>query len=181
MIVRTCARLPGRPDAVWPLLCSSSRDGSRPCLFRLGVPKPVECRLPSGAGAVGARRECISNQGRVGQRITRWDPPRVLAFEMVETDLFFARHVDAVREQFELEPAGEGTRIVRTTSLHLKPRAAWVRPLLLGVGLKQVHWYVFRNWAATLRARTTNETPEADSGSPRSGTRRVRRGTAQAE
>ena len=71
---------------------------------------------------------------------------------MVETDLFFARYVDAVREQFELMPAGEGTQIVRTTSLRLKSRAAWVRPLLLSVGLKQVHRYVFRNWAATLRA-----------------------------
>ena len=75
---------------------------------------------------------------------------------MVETDLFFARHVDAVREQFELEPAGEGTRIVRTTSLRLKSRAGWLRPLLLAVGLKQVHRYVFRTWASTLWARSTN-------------------------
>ena len=107
-------------------------------------------------------RVCISDQGGVGQRITRWDPPRVLAFEMVETDLFFARHVDAVREQFELEAVGEGTRIVRTTNLRLKSRAAWVRQLLLGVGVKQVHRYVFRNWAATLRARTTNESSLAE-------------------
>jgi hypothetical protein len=34
-----------------------------PCVFRLGIPKPVQCRLPDGVGGVGARRECVSNRG----------------------------------------------------------------------------------------------------------------------
>jgi hypothetical protein len=156
MIVVTRRHLPGSPEQVWPLLCGSSMDRSRPCLFRLGVPKPVECRLPAGAGAVGARRECISEQGRVGQRITRWAPPALLAFEMVETDLFFARYVSAIEEQFELRGGRGGTEIVRTTKVTLNPATGAVRSLLLWIGLKQVHRYVFRNWAVTLKTQNAS-------------------------
>jgi hypothetical protein len=153
MIVRTRFRLPGDPREVWPLLCESAMDRSQPCLFRLGAPKPVECRLPSGPGAVGARRECISDQGRVGQRIVRWEPPSLLAFEMVETDLFFGRYLDAIEERFDLVARGRETAIVRTTKLTIKPQTGGLRRLLLRIGLKRVHRYVFRNWAASLRGR----------------------------
>lgn len=151
MMVRTHATLPGVPEAVWPLLCSSAMDRHKPCLFRLGVPKPVECRLPGGKGGVGARRECVSEQGHVGQRILRWEPPRFLSFEMVETDLFFAKYVAAIEERFELSEMGAATFIVRATQVKLMPGRGPVRALLLYAGLKQVHRYVFRNWATLLR------------------------------
>jgi hypothetical protein len=147
--VRTTAILPSGPQDVWPLLSSSSMDRSRPCLFHLGVPKPVECRLPAGGG-VGARRECVSEQGRVIQRITRWDPPRALSFEMVKTDLFFADHVVAIEEAFDLESAATGTKVVRTTRVRLKSGRA-CSGVLFWIGLKQVHRYVFRNWALAVQ------------------------------
>jgi len=151
MKVRTTAILPSGPEDVWPLLGTSSMDRGRPCLFLLGVPKPVECRLPAG-GDVGAPRECVSEQGRVIQRITRWDPPRALSFEMVETDLFFADHVAAIEEAFELESAGTATKVVRTTRVRLASGGRAICGLLFWIGLKQVHRYVFRNWALALRA-----------------------------
>jgi hypothetical protein len=149
VIVRTRWSLPARPDQVWPLLCSSSMDRNRPCFFHLGVPKPVACRLPSGEG-VGARRECISEQGAVRQRITRWDAPRGLSFELVDTDLQWRRYVDAIEESFDLEATGPATRVLRTTNVRLKSGQGRWRALLLHLGLKQVHRYVFRNWAAAL-------------------------------
>lgn len=151
MKVRTTAILPSRPEDVWPLLTNSSMDRSRPCLFRLGVPKPVQCRLPGGGG-VGARRECVSEQGRVIQRITRWDPPRALSFEMVKTDLFFADHVAAIEEAFDLESAGTDTKVVRTTRVRLQSGRPAFCGILFWIGLKQVHRYVFRNWALALNA-----------------------------
>lgn len=153
MKVTTSALLPAAPADVWPLLCGSTMNRDTPCLFRFGVPKPVECRLPAGAGAAGARRECISNQGRVQQRILRWEPPSLLTFEMVETDLFFSRYVSAIEERFDLHAEGVKTRIVRTTRVSLQPGRSVVRALQLHVGLKQVHRYVFRNWVETLRRR----------------------------
>ena len=70
MRVRTSIVIQRPPAEVWPLLCSSKMDPRIPCLFRLGIPKPVECRLPDGAGGVGQRRECVSDRGVIRQRIT---------------------------------------------------------------------------------------------------------------
>lgn len=150
MIVRTATLLRRPPEEVWPLLCSSAMDRDRPCLFRVGVPKPVRCMLPDGEGSVGARRECVSDQGRVRQRITRWDPPAALAFEMLETDLPFASLVVGIEDTFELSKAPCGTAVLRTTKIDVKRAASVFAPLLLFLGLKQVHRYVFRNWARLL-------------------------------
>jgi hypothetical protein len=42
---------------------------------------------------------------------------------------------------------------VRTTTVTLKSTTGAVRSVLLWIGLKQVHRYVFRNWAVTLTAQ----------------------------
>jgi hypothetical protein len=72
---------------------------------------------------------------------------------MVEPDLFFAKYVAAIEERFDLRACQGGTAIVRTTKVTVKPATGTLRRLLLRIGLKQVHRYVFRNWAATLRAQ----------------------------
>lgn len=64
------ATLPGSPEEIWPLLCSSKMEAGSACLFRLGLPRPVECRFPEGSGGVGKERQCVSNLGVIRQRIT---------------------------------------------------------------------------------------------------------------
>ena len=81
MRIQTSIVLDKPPAEVWPLLCSSRMDPRIPCVFRLGIPKPVECRLPDGAGGVGARRQCVSDRGVVHQRITHREQERVLRFQ----------------------------------------------------------------------------------------------------
>jgi hypothetical protein len=135
--------MPHRPEELWPVLCDSAMELAPRCpVFFLGAPRPTECRLPEGAGEVGAARQCVSDQGVVRQRITVWEPPGRLAFRMEETDLCFERVVERLDDVFELEAAGSGTRITRTTTVSVRNLFA----VPVWVGLKSVHRFVFRNW-----------------------------------
>ena len=74
---------------------------------------------------------------------------RLLRFEMVDTTLYFRPCVTAMREQFELYALpGGGTRITRTTEIQLRGFCKPGKGLLMWAGLKQVHRFVFQNWAA---------------------------------
>ena len=151
MQVVTEARLPASPEAVWPLLCSSKMDTDVPCLFRFGVPKPVECRLPDGVGAVGGRRQCVSDRGTIQQRITHWESPRLLRFHMEDTNLRFRTSVTSLVDEFSLVATeGGGTVVTRKTTFETIGFGRGVKALVLSVGLKAVHRYVFRNWARLL-------------------------------
>jgi len=148
MRVRTSILINKPPAEVWPLLCSSRMDSRVPWLFRLGIPKPVECRLPDGAGGVGARRQCISDRGVIHQRITHWEEQRLLRFEMEETTLYFRPCVTAILEELTLEPVEYGrTRLTRTTDVTVSGAVSFVKALVLSMGIKCVHRYVFKNWA----------------------------------
>ena len=148
MRVITSVVLPGSVEDVWPLLCCSKMDPKIPCHFRLGIPKPVECKLPEGEGGVGQRRQCVSNIGQINQRITHWDPPRKLQFEMEDTTLYFRPCVTSIVEEFELVPHANGsTQITRSTTIKIKGFGAWLKGLIMCVGMKFVHRYVFHNWA----------------------------------
>jgi len=121
-------------------------DASAPPLLALGVPVPLECRLPDGHGGVGSERECVSDQGVVHQRILVWTPEKQLSFRMEQTDLYFRRFVREMVETFDLVPTTTGVTVVRTTKVWVRGRFALPKKFLLFVGLKQVHRHVFRNW-----------------------------------
>lgn len=139
--------LPGSPEEIWPLLCSSKMELGTACLFQLGLPRPVECRLPGGSGGVGEERQCISDRGVIRQRITGWEAPRRLKFEMEETTLYFRPCVASIREEFLLTPRNDKqTEVRRTTEIEVTGFASRLKGLGIWVGMKKIHCYVFRNW-----------------------------------
>ena len=146
MSVRTRRAFLRPASSVWPLLCNSRMDSSANPLFRLGVPHPVECRLPNGHGGVGSERECLSDQGVVHQRILAWSPEKHLSFRMEQTDLSFRRFVGDMVDTFDLVPTSTGVTVSRTTKVWVKGRLSFLKKWLLFLGVKQVHSYVFRNW-----------------------------------
>jgi len=145
--VRTQRTLPGSAHSVWPLLCGSKMDRTSSILFRLGVPQPIECRLPDGEGGVGRERECVSDQGVVHQRILVWVPEERLAFRMERSEIGAAKSVTGIEDSFELRPTGTGVAVIRTTKATLTGRFQWVKRLALHLALRKVHRYVFQNWA----------------------------------
>ena len=148
MQVVTKAIISKPPDKLWPLLCSSRMDPEIPCLFRFGIPKPVECRLPDGVGGVGHQRQCVSDRGIINQRIIQWDEPNTLRFEMEDTNLYFRPCIDSIIEEFQLKAiSSTQTEIKRTTTLTAQGAGAQVKGIIMCIGMKFIHRYVFRNWA----------------------------------
>jgi hypothetical protein len=157
--ITTTRVIPLAPDEVWPLLCDSRLHLRPLCpVFFLGTPRPHQCALPSGPGAVGAERECRSEQGTVHQRITVWEPPYRLSFHMESTSLGFDAYVDKLTDDFTLSAHRSGTAVTRTTTVLAR---GWLKPVryaMVFVGLKSVHRFVFRNWQ-TRPARAIEPTP----------------------
>lgn len=149
MRVRTSRTLRVPIEMLWTMLCDSRMTQEpRSPLFRLGLPRPVECRLPDGSGGVGHSRECKAANGSVHQRITVWEPPHRLEFRMERTNLVHRWFFDSVVEEFKLVAVDESaTRVTRVTTGRIKPWFYLLCPFFK-VGLREVHRFVFRNWAA---------------------------------
>lgn len=96
-----------------------------PLLLRLALPLPV--RAEGRRDTVGAEQRCVYRRGHLVKRITRRDPPRLLAFDVVEQDLHFEHDVELRDGSFILEPLGAGrTRVVLTTRYRRLLRPAWL-------------------------------------------------------
>ena len=148
MIVRTTTVNEATPEEIWPLLCQSRIEGGSSRLFRLGLPRPLECRLPSGPGEVGATRQCISDRGTIRQRITTWEPPRLLKFRMEESDLPVGKILTELDEEFRLEELEPGrTRLTRMTRARGTGIAFHILKPALCCGLRTIHRHVFAGWA----------------------------------
>ncbi|QJE94617.1 hypothetical protein [Luteolibacter luteus] len=144
MNVATSTIIQSTAERLWPLLTSSQMTASG--RFCLGVPRPVACELPSAVGEVGAERRCISDRGTVIQTITHWNPPTRLKFRMRSTDHQWGRCVESIEEDFHIEEIPKGVRITRVTRIKAKGFLSRVKEALFCIGLKRVHFYVFKNW-----------------------------------
>ncbi len=138
--VASAVEIGAPPGRVWPFLTAARMDLPAPLLLRLGLPAPVACR----PGPQPGTRECVSDRGVVGQRITEWVPPARLSFERVSDTAGLGRWVLSMRDTFTLEalPGGR-TRLRRRTVL--RPRCALQAPLLRWA-LAAIHAYVHRNF-----------------------------------
>jgi Polyketide cyclase / dehydrase and lipid transport len=151
LIVRTRQTFGAPARTVWTLLCDSRMDSASSIWFKLGVPQPVECRVPDGHGGVGSVRQCVSDQGIVHQRIFEWVPERRLAFRMEGTNMRFRRYVSEIVDTFDLASVGAGVLVTRTTHVTVKGSFQILKKVGLFFSLKQVHRYVFRNWRQLAR------------------------------
>jgi hypothetical protein len=144
MKIKTSAIIPKSPEQLWPLLTHSQMTASG--CFCPGIPRPVACELPSQQGGVGAERRCVSDMGTIHQTITVWEPPTLLQFRMNSTDQYWGPCVNSIEENFELKAIDNGTRITRTTQISAKRPLSFFKEALFCIGLKRVHFYVFKNW-----------------------------------
>ncbi len=157
MKITTTTVLAATREDVWPLLTGSTMN--LPGCFCLGVPRPIACELPGGTGGVGAERRCISDRGTVVQRITVWEPPARLRFEMRSTDHTWAAMVDSLEDEFTLHDAATGTRVTRTTHLVANSPLRLVREFGFALGIKRVHFHVFKNWRASAAMTRSQSRP----------------------
>jgi hypothetical protein len=140
-VVVSTVEVAAPPESVWRhVVAFSELPPPTEWLFTTGVAYPVRARI-AGQG-VGAVRRCEFSTGAFVEPITRWEPPAVLAFDVLEQPLPMtemspwprvqAPHLDggfrAVRGEFRIVPVAPGvTRLEGRTwyALDLWPRGYW--------------------------------------------------------
>jgi hypothetical protein len=83
-VVTTSIVLPATPAEIWPHLQNFTIEAEPAFIgFRAGIAYPLATRT-IGTG-VGAARACILSTGTMAERITAWNPPHLLAFDVLST------------------------------------------------------------------------------------------------
>jgi hypothetical protein len=153
MKLKTTHHYHAKPEELWPLLFGSKMDTKHPCNFLFGLPKPLECRLQDGEGGVGKMRECVSDKGIIKQTILEWEPNKKLSFELKETDIYFGPCVTRIIETFTINPITESTTsITRETKFVVISKMRLFISIPMFIGLKSIHFYVFKNWNRIIEA-----------------------------
>jgi uncharacterized protein YndB with AHSA1/START domain len=168
--VSTTVELTAPPEAVWNAVVAFPEipASNLPAwYFRLGVAYPIRARI-DGVG-VGAVRRCEFSTGAFVEPITTWDPPRLLAFDVVENPPtmrelspwgdVLAPHLRAgifrsERGEFRLEPLEDGgTRLTGTTWYHLDMAPTWYWTAWSDAILHRIHRRVLEHVGAVAAKR----------------------------
>ena len=138
-IYESSVRIQAGRFQIWPLLCNATMTLPPPLLFRLGVPRPVACRL----GEDGETRECVTSRGRVRQRILERRAPELLTFERIDDSAGLDRWIRSMSDTFLLKALPGGATLLTRRS-RVEPRwwsGPWIR-----LALVLIHRYVHRNF-----------------------------------
>jgi uncharacterized protein YndB with AHSA1/START domain len=142
--VTTSMVVPAPAAETWEAIKSyDGLRGRRPWLMSVGLPEPTRCTLEREA--VGARRTCHFDVGRIEERVVAWEPPRRMELEIEETALPGRRFLTFTRATYELSEGEGGTRVTRTTVLASTLRPAWYFGPLERLGVGAEHEYLLRS------------------------------------
>ncbi len=138
------------PERVWEQLKRVDvLDGSKPFLMRIGLPVPVSCSL-EGEG-VGGRRVCYFDSGYIVEKVTAWNPPALMGFEITESSLPGRHWLSFKDASYEIRREGDVTVVVRKTTIISRLRPAWYWRRLEGLGVETEHQYLFADVASKLK------------------------------
>lgn len=148
-----------RPNHVWPHFLHARMDGTRPFLFRLGIPKPVSCRVLEGGPAVGHTRQCTTDRGTIDQRILVLEENSRLVYRMIGSTVWCRGWVGFLEDEFALTPLHNGgTRVSRRTIFRARAPFRLLKQFGLWVALGQAHRYASRNWRRLAMTKKAEET-----------------------
>ncbi|HET8780830.1 MAG TPA: hypothetical protein VFM63_00315 [Pyrinomonadaceae bacterium] len=129
-------------EVVWEQLKMFDRiEGSKGLLMTIGLPVPVSCSM-SGEG-VGATRICYFEEGRIEERVTEWNPPSTMKFEIVAFDVPGRPWLSFKDASYELTTEGGKTMVTRKTTILSILGPAWYWRPLEKIGVETEHEYLF--------------------------------------
>jgi len=147
MILQSTRLVNARPEHIWPYFFNAKMDDRYPLAFRLGLPKPIECRIIDGDGTPGSIRRCITTRGNMDQTILEADPYRKFSYELVTSSYWGQPFISSIRDEITLEPAGpDQTRITRVTHFQGRGWPQSLITLVMRLGFMQAHRYAHENW-----------------------------------
>ncbi len=136
-----------RPEDIYPHFFFATMDETRPIAFRLGIPKPISCKVLEGEAKVGNTRQCTTDMGYIRQEIVELIDNEKLVYEMRETNVWCRRWVEFLQDTFLLEAVeSDQTRVRRITEFRGANSIPVLSTLALWFSLRQAHRYAAKNW-----------------------------------
>jgi hypothetical protein len=130
------------PKAVWNQLTSMENITARKTfLMKIGLPVPVSCST-EGEG-VGGKRTCYFEHGFIEERITEWNSPYSMKFDIVEADVPGRPWLGFKDASYDISRAGSQTVVTRKTTIISRLAPAWYWRRLEAIGVHTEHNYLF--------------------------------------
>ena len=128
--------------------------GRAPLLLRVLIPRPV--RTQGDKTRKDALIVCIYEKGSLVKRITSFEEPRLIEFQIIEQRLGIESCVVAKSGAYKLSSRNDGVEAALTTNYqaYLYPRWLW-RPLEKVV-VHQLHRHILNGMREAVAARTTS-------------------------
>lgn len=138
------------PEAVWNELRSmESITATKTFLMKIGLPVPTSCKT-EGEG-VGGKRTCYFEHGSIEERITEWNYPRSMKFEIVASDVPGRPWLSFKDAGYDMQPVGNKTMLTRQTTIVSRLAPAWYWRSLEAIGVHTEHQYLFEGLGNTLK------------------------------
>ncbi len=139
------------PEAVWNQLKNmESVTASKGLLMRIGLPVPVSCKT-EGEG-VGGKRTCYFEHGYIEEKITEWNFPHSMKFQITASDVPGRPWLTFSDATYEITRQGDHTIVTRRTTIVSRLSPAWYWSRLEAVGVHTEHRYLFEAVENKLKA-----------------------------
>ena len=130
------------PEEFWNLIKTMDNvPGSKGFLMRIGLPVPVSCKTEGEA--VGGKRTCYFEQGYIEERITEWNFPNSMKFEITASDVPGRPWLTFKDASYEIKRVGDKTVITRSTTIVTRLSPVWYWRPLEAIGVRTEHKYLF--------------------------------------
>jgi len=134
--------LDASPDVVWNQLKGFDKiTGSKTFLMKIGLPVPVSCVM-EGEG-VGAKRTCYFESGSIEERVTEWQPPNLMKFEITASDVPGRPWLSFKDAAYEIRSVNGKTVVTRSTTIISRLSPAWYWRPMEKIGVETEHEYLF--------------------------------------
>ena len=135
------------PDDIYPHFFNAQMDDTYPLAFRLGIPKPLSCKVLEGEPRVGHTRQCTTDKGYIRQNIIELEENSRLVYQMKDSNVWCKNWVSFIQDSFILESINSNqTRVTRITEFKGVKSIPGLSTLALWFSLRQAHRYASSNW-----------------------------------
>ena len=138
------------PEIVWKQLENMENvTATRTFLMKIGLPVPVSCKM-EGEG-VGAKRTCYFEQGFIEERVTEWNFPKSMKFDIVASEVPGRPWLGFKDAAYEIRRESDRTVITRQTTIVSRLSPAWYWRRLEAYGVHTEHNYLFEGLENNLK------------------------------
>lgn len=134
-------------EDIYPHFFCAKMDDTYPLAFRLGIPKPLSCKVLEGEPKIGHTRQCTTDKGYIRQNIVELEHNAKLVYQMKESNVWCKSWVSFLQDSFILSPIENNqTKVTRITEFRGANSIPVLSTLALWFSLKQAHRYASKNW-----------------------------------